>query len=166
MTFRPVVSTQLVITTTLALVVLLALGILFLVLQHQTRDRASVHYSFLFAGCLMIFLVAGSFSFRIRSYEINSGNLVVHVGFGKKIFPLNGLQNVSLEERPFAGATKDAAMAGIWSYCGIFSSQKFGTFHAYATTPAQGALLTWADKKVLVTPDDTTRFMQSLKPAP
>lgn len=164
MTFRPVVvSSQMLVTTSLALLVLFALGILFLVLQHQLRDKAPVHYTFLCVGCILLLLAATSFGLRISSYEIDSGNLVVHLGFTKKIFPLSGLRNASIEERPFAGATKDAASAGVWSYCGSFSSGKLGAFSAYATTSARGVLLVWPDKKVLVTPEDAERFVQSAK---
>ncbi|HZV35634.1 MAG TPA: PH domain-containing protein [Verrucomicrobiae bacterium] len=165
MTFRPVASTQVAVTTIVALSILVALGILFLVIQHQTRDRGITHHTLLFVGCLLLFLAAGSLGFRIRSYEINSGNLIIHAGFGKKVVPLAGLKSVSLEENPFAGATKDAAMAGVWSYYGAFSSTKFGLFHAYATTTARGVMLTWPDKKVLVTPDNTSHFLQSVKQA-
>jgi hypothetical protein len=165
MSFRPAVSSQITTTTILALVVLFTSAILFLFLQHQFRDRVAVHYTFLISGCFMFFLAIGSFSFRITSYEISSGNLVVHLGFGKKIFPLSGLQNISLEESPFSGARKNAAMAGVWSYCGVFNSAKLGEFHAYATDTSRGVLLTWPDKKVLVTPQDATSFVQSARSA-
>lgn len=164
MTFRPVaVSSQMLVTTSLALLLLFGLGILFLVLQHQLRDKASVHYTFLCVGCIMLLLAIASFGLRIRSYGINSGNLVVNLGFSKKIFPLSGLQSASLMKRPFSGARKDMGSAGVWSYYGSFSSANLGAFSAYATTGARGVLLVWPDKKVLVTPDDAERFIQSAK---
>jgi hypothetical protein len=53
-------------------------------------------------------------------------------------------------------------MSGVWSASGSFSNQRFGRFHAYASDMSRGVLLTWPDKKLLVTPEDSAQFIQSL----
>lgn len=164
MAFRPAASSSLLSTTILVSVILLSSGVLFLVLNHQFRDRGGVHYAFLFTGCLMFCMFAGSLSFRIRSYEINAGNLVVKTGFSEKVFPLRDLAGVQVEDNPFAGARRDMGVGGVWSYYGRFSSPRFGGFLAYATSAASGVLLSWPDRKVLVTPQDTAEFMQAVRP--
>ena len=163
MTFRPTLSTQLTVTTVLVSVVLLSLGIFLLALSHQYRDRGGVHYVFLGSGTLMLLLLVGSLSFRIRSYEINSGNLIIKVGFGEKTFPLKNLQDIRVEERPFAGARKDMGVGGLWSYYGHFTNPRWGKFLAYATDSSRGVLLVWPDKQVLITPADAPLFIQSAK---
>jgi len=134
------------------------------VLNHQYRDRGGIHYVFLFSGCLMFCMVAGSLSFRIRSYEVTSGNLVIKVGFGEKVFPLRDLESVQVQEKPFAGVRKEMGVGGVWSYYGRFRSPRLGGFLAYATSTSSGVLLSWPDKKVLVTPQDAAQFMQAARP--
>jgi hypothetical protein len=141
------------------------MGVLFLFLNHQYRERGPVHYAFLFSGCLMFLLLLGSFSFRIRSFEISSGNLVIYIGWSHKVYSLSGLQDVHVEEKPFAGARKEMGVGGVWSVSGRFNNPRFGRFYSYASDMSRGVLLSWADKKVLVTPSDAEAFMQSARSA-
>lgn len=163
MTFRPAISTQLIVTTTLVSVVLLALGVFLLVLNHQYRDRGGAHYMFMFSGALLLLLLVGSLSFRIRSYEINSGSLIIKAGFSEKTYPLQTLADIRVEERPFAGARKDMGVGGLWSYYGYFTNPRWGKFFAYATDSSRGVLLIWPDEKVLITPPDAALFIQTVK---
>jgi hypothetical protein len=165
MSFRPSFSNSLLFTTILVIVVLLGMSGFFLVLNHQYRDRGGVHYMFLAGACVMILMVAGSFGFRIRYYEINSGNLIVKTGFSEKVFSLQGLESARVQERPFAGARKVAGMGGVWSYYGSFRSSSLGEFHAYAASTSSGVLLSWPDKKVLVTPEDSAGFIKAVRPS-
>jgi hypothetical protein len=112
----------------------------------------------------MILMVVGSFGFRIRYYEINSGNLIVKTGFSEQAFSLQGLESARVQERPFAGARKVAGMGGVWSYYGSFRSSSLGEFHAYAGSTSSGVLLSWPDKKVLVTPEDSAGFIAAARP--
>ena len=166
MSFRPAANSSLVLTTVLVSATLLASATLFLFLSYQNRGRGGIHYVFLFTGCLMFCMVAGSLSFRVRSYDIASGNLVVKVGFGEKVFPLGDLVSVQAEEQPFAGALREFGVGGVWSYAGRFRSSRLGRFSAYATSTASGVLLTWPDKKLLVTPQDQTQFLHAVRPGP
>jgi len=165
MTFRPSFSSSLLFTTILVIVVLLGMSVFFLVLNHQYRDRGGTHYMFLAGACVMIFMVLGSLNFRIRSYEINSGNLIVKAGLSPKVFQLQNLQSARVEERPFSGARKVAGMGGVWSYYGSFRGPGFGEFSAYATSTSSGVLLSWPDHKVLVTPEDSAGFMKAVRPS-
>jgi len=164
MTFRPAAN-DMVSSTAMAGVLVIGLAILFLTLFFTQREKGGVRYVFLGAFCFLCFLLVGSLSYRIRSYEVSSGNLVVNLGFSQKIFPLANLQDAHAISMPFAGARKNAANAGVWSYCGLFSSPALGSFRAYATERSQGVLLTWPDQKVFVTPEDAEKFIQSVKSA-
>ncbi len=164
MVFRPAASHSLFVSTVVVTLFLLGMGVLFLVLNYQNRGRGGIHYAFLFTACLMFCMVAGSLCFRIRSYEINSGNLVIKVGFGEKVLPLRDLQSVKVEEKPFAGVRREMGVGGVWSYYGRFSGARFGSFLAYATSTSSGVLLIWPDQKVLVTPQDEERFIQAARP--
>jgi hypothetical protein len=163
MMFRPASSSQVLFITSLVILILLGLSVLFFSLQFQARNQAPIRALFLVLACVMLFLAVGSLAFRIRSYEISGGELVIHTGFGKKVVPLQGLQDVSVVHNPFAGARKNAAISGVWSFYGVFTSPQLGDFHAYATVTSQGVLLSWPDKKILVTPVDAAAFIQSVK---
>jgi hypothetical protein len=165
MTFRPAVSSSILLTTILVIVILLGLGVILLVFHRRYRERNS-RRMYLISGCLMFLMAAGSLFFRVRSYEIDSGNLLVKIGFGEKVLPLRGLQSAQVEENPFAGARRDGGVGGVWSYYGHFSSPRFGKFFAYATTEANGVLLVWPDQKVLVTPEDMAQFAQAARAKP
>ena len=165
MTFRPAVSNSLIFSTILVSVILLGMGILFLALSYQYRARGS-HYIILVGACVIFLMLIGSLCFRISSYEINSGNLIIKVGFGQKVFPLSGLQSAKVEEAPFSGARRDMGVGGVWSYYGRFSSARLGPFLAYATSASSGVMLVWPDQKVLVTPQDPDQFIQATRATP
>jgi|ERR1051325_2014140 hypothetical protein len=164
MTFRPATGSQILLTTVFASLLLLTLGIFFLILDHRYRERGPVHHVFRVSGALMLVLLIGSFNFRIRRYEIASGNLTIKIGLASKVFSLQGLENVRIEEKPFAGCRRDLGIGGFWSNYGQFSSQRWGKFLAYASDTSRGVLLIWPDKKLLVTPADAPLFVQSLRP--
>jgi hypothetical protein len=165
MTFQPIVSKQIGVTTLLASAVLVGVAILLLFLSYKCRERIPVRYVLLANGILPLLLLFGSTAFRIRSYEITSDQLVIHLGLGSKNFPLSGLQNAQVVERPFAGARRTMGIGGLWSMYGLFHSSQHGAFSAYAATTASGVMLTWPDKKVLIAPEHPSLFVQSVKPA-
>jgi len=165
MTFHPVVSKQIAGTTLLVGLLLLAGGILMLVLAWQSRGRGPASYALLSSGALTLLLFFGSAAFRIRSYEITPANLVINFGLGRKLFPWSGLQDARIVEKPFAGGRRELGIGGLWCMYGLFSSPACGKFSAYAGSTASGVLLTWSDKKVLVTPDNPSLFLQSARAA-
>lgn len=164
MSFRPSLGGQIILLTIIASAILLAIAALFLTLGYQFRDRGPVHYVFLGSGGFLLLLLLGSINFRIRSYEVESGDLIVKIGLTRKTFSLAALQDARVEERPFAGCRRIMGVGGLWSNCGLFSSPRWGEFHAYASNTAQGVLLTWPDRKVLVTPADSAAFLQAIRP--
>jgi hypothetical protein len=78
------------VSTALASVMLLVMGVCFLVIGYQ-NPAPGQRKVFFAAGALALGLLIGSLAFRIRSYEMSGGNLIVKVGFGEKLFPLTGL---------------------------------------------------------------------------
>jgi hypothetical protein len=165
MTFRPIVSRQIMLTTLLSSAILLVVGLLLIYLSNQYRGKGPTRYIILASGCLALFFLLGSTTFRIKSYQIESGNLVIHFGMGKKLFPLNRLTEARIEQNPFSGARRVMGIGGLWCMYGSFSSERLGDFTAYASGTSQGVLLTWPDKKVLVTPDEPERFIKALQTA-
>lgn len=163
MIFRPSSGGQIMLLTALASGILLAIAALFLSLGYQFRDRGSVHYVFVGSGAFLLLLFVGSLNFRIRSYEIQSGNLVIKIGMARKVHSLDNLQDTRVEQQPFAGCRRIVGVGGFWSNCGVFSSSRWGEFHAYASTTSEGVLLTWPDIKILVTPADPVSFIQAVK---
>ena len=166
MIFRPSPGGQILLLTAIASCILLAISALFLTLGYQFRDRGSVHYVFLASGSLLLLLFIGSLNFRIRSYEIQSGNLVIKIGLARKVHSLQNLQDARIERQPFAGCRRIVGVGGFWSNCGVFISPRWGEFHAYASSTSEGILLTWPDIKILVTPLDPTAFIQAVKSMP
>ncbi|HTA30285.1 MAG TPA: PH domain-containing protein [Candidatus Cybelea sp.] len=162
MSFRPSVSHSLMVSTALASVMLLVMGVCFLVIGYQ-NPAPGQRKVFFAAGALALGLLIGSLAFRIRSYEMSGGNLIVKVGFGEKLFPLTGLEKVEITEAPFSGAWRTLGVGGLWSYYGRFRSAQLGAFRAYATSSASGVLLVWPDKKVLITPQEPEQFLQAMK---
>ncbi len=165
MTFRTASSTQIMVTTLVASAFLIGLGSLMFWLAYQYRARpGGSQYIFIFSGCLMLLFFLGSLSFRIRSYEVEGGRLIVKTGFGKKEFDLKTLQSAVLVERPFHGGRRVLGVGGLWSMYGQFSSPSHGKFLAYATETSHGVMLNWMDAKVLVTPEDALQFIKTVQP--
>ncbi len=163
MFFRPASSNHLILTTLLVYGFLSLLAAFLFVLGYTMRTRGGIQYVFFGSGAFLLLLLLGSLGFRVRGYDIGSGQLVVKMGFGQRTFPLQNLTDTHVEERPFDGCRRDFGVGGIWSVSGSFTSPRWGKFSAYATDMSRGVLLTWPDKKVLLTPADPAAFMQSLK---
>jgi hypothetical protein len=163
MIFRPSTGGQIVLLTMFASGILLAIAALFLTLSYQFRGRGGVSYIFLGSGLFLLLLLFGSMNFRIRAYEIDSGNLIIKIGLTQKEYPLQNLQDARLVDQPFAGCRRIMGVGGLWSNCGLFSSPRWSEFYAYASNTSQGVLLTWPDTKVLVTPTDPASFIQAVK---
>jgi PH (Pleckstrin Homology) domain-containing protein len=163
MIFRPSTGGQIVLLTMLASGILLAIAALFLTLGYQFRDRGGAHYIFLGSGAFLLLLFFGSLNFRIRSYEIDSGNFVIKIGLTQKVYSLQNLEDARVVDQPFAGCRRIMGVGGLWSNCGLFSSPRWGEFYAYASNTDRGVLLTWPGTKVVVTPADPTSFIQSVK---
>ncbi len=163
MIFRPASGSQLILSTIFICGFLLVLSAFLIWLGYMVRDRGPIQYVFFISGCFLLLLLAGSVAFRVRGYELSSNQLVVKIGFGQKVFPLQNLQDARLQEKPFAGCRRDFGVGGLWSVSGSFTSPQWGKFLAYASDTSRGVLLTWPDKRVLVTPADPNSFMQSLK---
>ncbi|PWU18821.1 MAG: hypothetical protein C5B50_08105 [Verrucomicrobia bacterium] len=163
MTFRPATGTQILLVTAFAGAVLFAMGVFFLVLSYQFRARGPVEYAFLFSGLSLLLLLVGSTNFRIRRYEVDANRLTVRLGLSAKVFSLQNLEEARVETRPFAGSIRVMGIGGLWSNYGLFSSQRWGKFHAYASDTSVGVLLIWPNKKVLVTPADPLAFIESVK---
>lgn len=164
MTFSPVVSKQIVVTTLLASIILVAGALLFFYLAHQVRGRGPIYYVLLANAVLMVLFLIGSTGFRIRSYELTSDNLAIHFGLGNKVYPLTGLQEARIVETPFAQARRVMGIGGLWCFYGQFRSADFGTFSAYAADQSRGVLLSWPDKKILVAPNNAEQFLQKVRP--
>jgi len=123
----------------------------------------------LFTGILWVMLlnlgiVVGCAALGVYGYSIQEGELqIVRLGWSKNI-PLSGIRRV--ENKPIAmmGSIRTFGIGGVFGYIGKFKNSILNNYTAYVTHRKKTVLIvTDADEKILISPDDPNEFINSLK---
>ena len=95
----------------------------------------------------------------VKGYVLTDDHIVVkRLGWTTRL-PLEGLRSVAGDQEAMYRSLKLFGSGGVMSYTGLFWNRKTGRYRAFATDPARAVVLTYADRKVVVTPDDPQRFI-------
>ncbi len=106
-------------------------------------------------------LVAGAFSV-IRGYKLAGDVLLVErLGWHSKV-RLQGLRSVIIDPALLRLSLR-VGNGGFFCFSGWFWNRKLGWYRLFATDPRRAVLLRFADRKVVVTPDDPELFARHLK---
>lgn len=95
----------------------------------------------------------------VRGYVLTSAEIVVkRLGWVNRL-PLSDLRGVNGDNEAMSNSLKLFGNAGLLSYSGFFWNRKIGRYRAFATDPSRAVVLTYAKRRILVTPDDPQRFI-------
>ena len=95
----------------------------------------------------------------IRGYVLTAEEIVVkRLGWVNR-FALSELRSVQGDNEAMSNSLKLLGNTGLLSYSGYFWNRKIGRYRAFATDPSRGVVLTYANRKILLTPDDPQRFI-------
>jgi hypothetical protein len=95
----------------------------------------------------------------VRGYVLTDKEIVVkRLGWANR-FALTDLRSVHGDNEAMASSLRLFGNGGLLSYSGLFWSRKMGRYRALATDPSRAVVLTYAKRKILLTPDDPQRFI-------
>ena len=130
--------------------VLTAVVLLFLAYVVGTRDA--------WIGAIVVAVVAVSGLFAIRGYRIAGRELTIkRLGWSKRL-DLASLERVEVVRDAMARSLRIFGIGGLFSYVGLFRNSRLGWYRAYATDPERAVVLSFRDRRVVVTPDDPEQF--------
>lgn len=141
------------------LITLLLLGVVWLGLRTEA-DMGAIWYTSMVATPLVILLSAAIYI--VLGYRLTRERLLVRrLGWSTPI-DLDGLEAVAADPGAMIGSKRLFANGGLFSFCGRFRSRRLGIYRAFATDPNRSVILRWAQRTVVITPDDPERFVRAL----
>jgi transcriptional regulator with XRE-family HTH domain len=108
-------------------------------------------------------IYAGCFLESIQSYAIEGKTLVVNRLLWKTRIPLDGLKMATAEKNAMKGSLRLFGNGGLFVYAGWFKNASLGSFRACATDTGRTVVLKFAEKTVVVSPDDPEAFVRALR---
>jgi len=118
---------------------------------------------FLLARCMMVGLPVGilaiAFFSIVSGYTLTHTQFEVERPFWRTAFPLAQLLSVAGDAEVFKGSVRLFGNGGIFSFTGLFWKKGLGCYRAFATDPGRAVILKFQKRTIVVTPDDTQRFI-------
>jgi hypothetical protein len=120
------------------------------------------------AGWLLVAVpfvtLAASAAFMVRGYVLADTSLIIkRLGWESRV-DLSGLNSANLDPDALQRSLRLFGNGGFFSLTGWFRSPTLGIYRAYATDTRRAVVLRFADKTVVVTPDDPQRFAAEINP--
>ena len=108
-----------------------------------------------------VLIVAGSAGFMVLGFEIENGVLLVKRPGWMTAISLVGLESVEFDPLAMKGAIRVMGNGGLFAFNGLFWSKRFGRFRVYLNDFDRAVILKFADRVVVVAPDDPERFVEA-----
>jgi len=111
-------------------------------------------------------VIAISYAYSTRGYEITDRSIVVRRLIGAVRIPLDDLRELRAATRDdFRGCIRLWGNGGFFGYYGLFRTSKLGKCTWYVTNRANAVVLITASKTVLLSPDDVDAFLAAVRSA-
>jgi hypothetical protein len=110
----------------------------------------------------LAFLALVIFS-MIRGYEITGDVLLVRHLWWSTRLPLTGLISVEAKPEAMRNCARTFGNGGAFSYSGRYRSERLGTFRAYVSDPARAVVLSWSDRRIVVSPESLDEFIRDVE---
>lgn len=102
-------------------------------------------------------LVIAAF-FMILGYELTPDEILIRrPGWASRV-SLKGLQSVEVDPEAMRRSLRTFGNGGLFCFAGRFRNRKLGPYRAWATDPKSAVVLKFADRVVVVTPDEPRKF--------
>lgn len=108
---------------------------------------------------LPIGIALGALPWMVRGYRLMPGALEVERLGWRTVIPLTGLRSVTGDAEALCGAWRLLGNGGLFAITGIFWSRRLRRFRVWATDPARAVVLRFADRTVVISPDDPVKFI-------
>lgn len=107
--------------------------------------------------------ILGGMLFMVRGYTVEPGLLLVQRWLWRTPIDLRGLRAVEVDPDAFRRTIRLCGNGGFFSFTGWFWNSRLRRFRAFATDPRQSVILTFDDRRVVVTPEQPDTFARLLK---
>lgn len=115
---------------------------------------------------LRVFMVAApatflvsALLFMVSGYRLTGTTLEIERPLWTTTFALADLVSVAGDSEALRGSLRLFGNGGLFSVTGIFWNKRLGLFHAYGTDPDRAVVLRFRKRTIVITPDDTQRFI-------
>lgn len=137
----------------LKLTTLLSIGILLLA---AFTGRGTITY-------IAVVLLLASMLLFIRGYSVQNGQVVIH-GLGwNKAYNLAELVDVEAKPLATSGSWRSFGNSGLYSMLGYYRSPDLGNYLAFITDTQNTVVLSFQEKRVVVSPDDPEAFVRVVR---
>ena len=111
-----------------------------------------------------IVLIAATVPFAVRGYTIANGEIdIERVGWSTHV-SLDALKSATVEPNAMAWwSIRLFGDGGLFAFAGWFWNPRLRKFRAFATDPQRSVVLRFADRTVVITPDEPERFVEEIR---
>ncbi len=111
---------------------------------------------------IMAAVIGGTSLFVVRGFRLSRDTLFVQRSFWENSISLAGLQSAEVDPRACERAWKTVGNDGLFAMHGWFRNQRLGKFQAFVTDPTRCVVLRFADRIVVVSPEQPRRLAEEL----
>ncbi len=101
--------------------------------------------------------------YTIRGYQIDGDAIYVQRLLWRTEIPLADLQRAWASPDAMAASLRLFGNGGLFSISGLFRSKRLGRYRVFATDPKLAVVLEFATRKVVLTPDSPSAFLERLR---
>jgi len=116
----------------------------------------------IFVEVFLCAIFVGCVPFVVRGYEIEGQTLyILRLGW-KTREPLAGLQSAVADSSLIEDSYRILGNGGLLSFTGLYSSPRLGKYRAYLNDERKVVVLTFPDRKIVISPGDPGRFVTAV----
>jgi len=104
-------------------------------------------------------VVAGGALFLVRGYVVTGDAVVVERLGWKSRIDLGDLVSAEADPEAMDRSLRLFGNGGLFCFAGLFRNRKLGSYRAFATDPSRSVVLRFAERTVVVTPEDPAAFV-------
>ena len=115
---------------------------------------------------LPILLIPICYYYRPFSYEISSSEIIVNRLYDKVVYKQSEIKEVLLlDKKRLSNSIRSLGNEGFFGYYGSFYNKEFGDMTWYATKTDGYVMVIFNKSKIVLTPDETSKFIENLQPS-
>ena len=105
---------------------------------------------------------AAGAAFMVRGYILIDSRLSIERPGWESRLDLSRLNSATVDPDALRGSLRLFGNGGFFSFTGWFRNKKLGIYRAYVTDTKRAVVLRFADKTVVITPDDPQKFVAEI----
>ncbi|MCB1086244.1 MAG: helix-turn-helix domain-containing protein [Verrucomicrobiae bacterium] len=107
-------------------------------------------------------LILACLALSVRGVSMKEGQLLIHrIGWSTRL-PLAAIRSVEVNPEATMGSIRLFGIGGLFAYVGWYRNDLLGSYRAYATDFQKTVVIRFADRTIVVTPDDPAEFSDAV----